>query len=257
MSALSSQPALTQSKTTGSPSVAARVLQTLELLAKRPLGAAELGRELNVNRSTALRLLAELTRTGWAIRDERLKRYSLARQHLLTLVAAPELPANWSQQLEPVLSGLRDSTGDSVVLAVPTGVEMTYLLYYPTLNVVGLFEQAGVARPMHCSALGKAYLSALPPEEREAKLAAIPCLGGTDKAATNPDELRQSVREATKDGYAIDLEETFSGVRAVATPVWVDGRLVGSAGVAGPVARLPLSRLRELGAQLKRELSGF
>ncbi|MDR0365277.1 MAG: hypothetical protein LBH68_00355 [Bifidobacteriaceae bacterium] len=46
-------------------------------------------------------------------------------------------------------------------------------------------------------------------------------------------------------------------MRCVAVPIRIHGILVGAVGVTGPVSRLPLTRLRELGTQLKRELANL
>ncbi|MDR1430653.1 MAG: helix-turn-helix domain-containing protein, partial [Propionibacteriaceae bacterium] len=50
-------------------SLIGRVIRTLELLGAQPMTAAELGRELGTNRSTALRLLAQMVETGYVTRD--------------------------------------------------------------------------------------------------------------------------------------------------------------------------------------------
>lgn len=234
-------------------SLAGRVLYTLELLASSPLGAAQLGRELGTNRSTALRLLAELVDTGYVKRDETTKRYSIVAPKILALAPTTTLPQDWSQAVNPVLAEIRDATGDSALLSVPVGLDITYLAYYPTTHVVSVSEGVGAVRPMHCSAQGKAYLSALPPEDLDALVDRFNYGLGSPAAAKSPRQLRERVAQARKDGYALDLEETYEGVRCVAVPLRIRGSLVGAVGITAPAGRMPVGRMRELGAYLKEQ----
>jgi IclR family pca regulon transcriptional regulator len=229
----------------------------LELLSTKPMSAADVGRALQVNRSTALRLLSTLVDTGYVERDERHKHYSLAKHRVLGLVAGADLPLDWTLRLDPRLSALRDATGDSVVLGAPVGTDMAYLAYYPTRRVVGLSEGVGAVRPMHCSAVGKAYLSALPEPALAGMLAKLAYRGGTERAARDRDSLARLVADAAQEGYATDLEESFDDVRCVAVPLRLGRALVGAVGVTGPASRLPLARIRELGGLLRRQVAAW
>ncbi len=232
-------------------SLVARVIRTLELLADGPLSAAQLGRELGTNRSTALRLLAELVDTGYVLRDQATKRYAVATAKILALAPSTQLPLDWSQAVNPVLREIRDETGDSAILGVPVELNMMYLAYYPTTHVVSVSEGVGALRPMHCSAQGKAYLSALSDDDLDDFLGRLSYSGGSDLAAKTPEDLRERVAQAGKDGYAMDLEETHEGVRCVAVPLKIRGSLVGALGITAPIGRMSVARMRELGAYLK------
>jgi DNA-binding IclR family transcriptional regulator len=231
------------------------VIEIFELLAATPLSAAEVGRKLGTNRSTALRLLSELEETGYIQRDPKTKHYSLGRSKFLRLAAKPVTTADSSQLINETAARIRDETGDSTIFGVPSDQTMTYLGYYATRHVVGLSEGIGAVRPLHCSALGKAYLSALDDVELESQIEGLTYAGGTEKAASSAEELRHLVDRARKDGYALDLEETFSEVRCVAVPVWIDGTVVGAIGITGPATRMTIARMRELGGYLKRQIA--
>jgi DNA-binding IclR family transcriptional regulator len=157
--------------------------------------------------------------------------------------------------INQMLSRIRDETGDSTIFGVPSEQNMTYLGYYATRQVVSLSEGVGAIRPIHCSALGKAYLSALPTADLEALLTQLNYRGGTEKAAHDQSELRELVLTARKDGYAMDLEETFNEVRCVAVPLIIQDQLVGAVGITGPTTRMTVTRIRELGSYLRRQLA--
>jgi len=110
---------------------------------------------------------------------------------------------------------------------------------------------------MNCSALGKAYLSALDPDALDGELSLMTYTGGTQRAARTEQELRARVQQAREDRYALDIDETFEHVRCVAAPVRVGESLVGAIGISGPASRLEVPRLRELGRYLVQRLSSL
>lgn len=232
-----------------------RTVRTLELLAAEPLTAADVARALDVNRSTTLRLLSELVATGYVTRDPASKRFTTVPAKFLSLASSREPHADWSQVIDPILASVRDECGDSTLLGVPANDSMVYLAFFPTVHVVAVSEQLGTVRPMHCSGMGKAYLSALEPSVLDAELGRLSYRGGTERAARGPIELRRRVEEARDRGYALDCDETFDGVRCVATPVRIHGTLIGAAGISGPASRLPEARLHELGPYLIQKFS--
>ena len=89
----------------------------------------------------------------------------------------------------------------------------------------------------------------------EAQLPRLSYRGGTGRAPTGPQELRQRLIEARGLGFAIDAEETYDGVVCVAVPTRIGGALVGAAGISGPAQRMPAERAEEIGHALVESLS--
>jgi DNA-binding IclR family transcriptional regulator len=232
-------------------------LRALEELAVRPQTAAELARWLGVNRSTALRLLQELEAVGYVSRDRASKRFSISVERLYRLIASRDDHWDWAELVDSVLVSLRDDFGEAAMQAVPTGGSMVYLAFFPSKHPIAVREQIGTVRPMHCSALGKAYLSALNPESRDAEVGRLSYEGGTSYAATGPRELLQRLAEAEERGFAVDCEETFEGVVCVAAPTRIGTALVGAAGVSGPALRLPADKVEVIGSALVERLSSL
>lgn len=231
-----------------------RGLRAIELLAKQARTAAELARMMEINRSTALRLLQELESFGYVERDSQTKAYSPASSWLWGIVANSKDRSDISEILGPVLSKFREEYGEAMAYAVPASGAMVYVLYFPSRHHIALREQLGTVRRMHCSALGKAYLSALDPVSLDAELGRLDYNGGTASAAHGPLELRQRVVAAAEQGFALDSGETFQGSACVAVPVRVRGTLVGAVGCQGPANRLPEELLTEIGTRLVHEL---
>jgi DNA-binding IclR family transcriptional regulator len=247
----------TASRPGTSGSQLARGLRALEELASRPQTAAELARALGVNRSTALRLLQELEGTGYVTRDGTSRRFSTVLERIYALVARNDDHSDWIELIHPVLASMRDDFREAAMQAVPANGAMVYLALFPSLHPVAVLERVGTVRPMHCSALGKAYLSALDAKSLDVELGRLAYAGGTPGASKGPLELRRRVAEARELGYAVDREETFEGVICVAAPTRVGGAVVGAAGVSGPANRLPEERVSEIAAALVERLAAL
>ena len=238
----------------GHDSQLTRGLRALEVLAAGPLSAAEIGRRLGVERSTALRMCRELEALGYVTRNKASKRYEIVPTRLYALAGGRRGARDWNETIDPVLSRLRDQTREASVFGVPAGNCVVYVAFCESLQPIAVREHLGAARPMHASALGKAYLAALSPGDLDVELGRLDYSGGTDKAARGPIELRQRLDAVRSCGYALDSEETFEDVACVAVPVHLAGKLLGAIGISGPISRLPKHRLERLGEQLCSEV---
>lgn len=234
-----------------------RGIQALEALATAPRTAADVARSLGVNRSTGLRILTDLEAEGYVSREPTTKRYKTVSSRLWSLLADHHDQSDWRALVEPSLSRIRDEFGEAVCLAIPANGHMVYLAFFPSLHPITLRERLGLVRPMHCSAIGKAYLSALEPEALDVQLGQIDYSEGSAAAAKGPIDLRVRLEEARTAGFAIDREETTEGGVCVAVPLWIAGALVGAVGVQAPAMRFPEAQQLQIGARLKGELKRF
>jgi DNA-binding IclR family transcriptional regulator len=137
-------------------------------------------------------------------------------------------------------------------MGVPANGTMVYLAFFPSMHVIMVRERLGTTRPMHCSALGKAYLSELDDRALDGELALLTYQGGTRNAARGPMELRERLEETRKRGYAIDRDETVEGASCVAIPARIGGSLVGAIGLSGPSSRMSDQRIAQIGDRLTR-----
>jgi DNA-binding IclR family transcriptional regulator len=231
-----------------------RGLRALEELSVRPQTAAEVARGLGANRSTALRLLLELEDAGYVVRDSDSKRFSTVAERLYALAMPPDDHWDWVELIHPVLASIRDEFGEASMHALPANGAMVYMAFFPSPHPIAVRERIGTERPLHCSALGKAYLSALDRESLDLELGRLTYEDGTERAARGPLELGRRVAEARDRGFAVDREETFDGVVCVAVPTRIAGALVGAAGVSGPTNRLPEERTEKIGRALAEHL---
>ncbi len=234
-----------------------RGLQTLDRLREQPSTVSELAQALGVNRSTVHRLVQELELAGYIERDSSSRRFLVVSGKLATPTAGPgavadqEVGGDWGEVSYQALRELRDLVAESTMFAVPARDRMLYIAFFSTDHPIGVQESIGSARPMHASAVGKAYLSALPVPLLDIVLGRLDYSGGTENAAKGPFQLRDMLDEVREQGYAIDHDETFVGLSCVATPVIVNGStLVGAAGITGLTHRFLPDRARDFGTLL-------
>jgi len=231
-----------------------RAFQALEALVSGPQTAAGIAQVLGVNRSTALRLMSEIEQIGYVVRDPETKSYALAPARFYPFIASHGDHLDWSMVVDPILSDLRDEFGEAAIMGVPANGTMVYLAFFPSVHVIMVRERLGTTRPMHCSALGKAYLSALDTAALDSELAMLNYQGGTAAAARGPIELRKRLDETRERGYAIDRDETVEGVTCVAVPVRIGRALIGAIGLSGPSSRVGEARIAEMGTRLRQSV---
>ena len=229
----------------------ARIFRTLELLAEGPQTPSGLARALNIDRSTALRLLRQLQATGYVARDAVSQRYMSVGARFMRLVSTTPDHSDLSELVDPVLRDFRLKYGEASILAVPARGFMIYAAFFPSRHLLGIREQLGATRPMHCSAVGKAYLSGLDDDALEAELNRLTFTGGTEHAPADRPALVRQLAIAREIGYAVDHDETSLGVSCVAVPVSIGDSLIGAIGVTGPSTRLSTSLIRAIGPELR------
>lgn len=228
----------------------ARIFRTLELLAQEPRTPSGLAQLLDIDRSTALRLLRQLQATGYVGRDEPTKRYMTVGARFMQLVSVTPDHTDLSELVDPVLRAIRTQSGEASMLAVPARGSMVYAAFFPSHQVLGIREQLGASRPMYCSAVGKAYLSGLDDRAFGEELDRVAFAGGTEFAPPDRPALVRQVTTARRLGYAVDQNETSIGVSCVAVPLWIGEALMGAIGVSGPSTRLSTGLIETIGSEL-------
>ena len=139
----------------------------------------------------------------------------------------------------PHLRALADRTGETVNLAVVDGDAVVYIHKEEGTLAVKMSAQLGSRRPLHCTALGKAYLAALPPEELEVCLATLTLDRHTAATITDPAALAAELDGVRRRGWAVDAEEVEEGVFCLGAAVRDhQRRVVAAISVAGPADRV-------------------
>ena len=220
----------------------ARGLHILDILGATPegIGITEIAARLNIDKSSASRILKTLANYGYADQSDSTRRYRLGpRVVQLGQRLLKETPLR--DQAKPFLSQLVRETNECAHLAILSQGRAFYLDQAESSASLRVSAGVGTLAPLHCTALGKILL-AFSDEPIPAELETY-----TPRTITDPETLRVHLEQTRRQGYATDDEEYDYGVRCVAGPVYdVNKELVGAMGISGPVGRVTLERILEL-----------
>lgn len=191
-------------------------------------GVTELAAEFGYSTSTAHRLLASLASRGFLHEDADTLRYHLGPS-LWRMSILWERTGGLARLADPTLLGLVALTGRSAVFAVPDGV---YVRVVATqTGALGPAEQHSFLNdlfPAHAGAAGRAYYSFLPAAERDELLAGRHLGRYSKRTTVDQEALEAMFATCSEAGYALSEGEFNDRSRALAVPVFIGGRVIGS-----------------------------
>jgi len=204
------------------------------------LGVTELSKRLKLHKNNVFRLLATLEARGYIEQNRSTENYRLGIKclhlgrryiHHMGLV----------RQARPILADVPLEAAE------------------PDDRAVRIMTPIGQTLPLHCTAIGKAYL-AFDAEEQLMSLLPEQLPRYTDRTIVDRALLLEQLRAVTRDGYSVDSGEYLEDVASVAVPIRDYTRsVVGSLAVAGPAYRISGERinieLAPLVLEAGRELS--
>jgi len=223
----------------GSPvSVLDRIIAILDAVKESggSISITELAAQTAMPKSTVSRLAAELTAQRYLERTDEGVTLGL---RLFELGARASLPRRLMAAAGPVIRNLRDVTGERVGLWVQQGTDMVSIAAVAG-RLPMLPTRAGMRTPALTTASGKAYLAFCADQGVVNRVSAslIP-----DAADHFRDELSH-VRAAV---VAMDMEISYPGILAVATPVLsADHVVLGAISIAGPSGAMDPERVAPL-----------
>lgn len=218
-----------------------------EVAAAQPIGLSELGKRLDVPKSTVQRCLRTLADAGWlrpATNDAGRWVITGKAFSLGSMMAAGD---DLRDVALPELSRLQVDTGETVHLAVPDGEELVLIERLDSAHQLRAFLPLGTRLPLHAASNGKAYLASLPDSEVE-RILASELAPSTGRTVTDPQVLRQEIEEIRRRGYAVTDQGLHDGIAAVAVALRGRGGVVrGCFSVSGPASRLTPDLYQEYG----------
>jgi len=142
------------------------------------------------------------------------------------------------QVAEGEIRDLAMKTDEHANLLIEENGKGVFLYKIKGTDSVTLDTYEGMEVYLHTTALGKAILSELPVERRDAIVEKHGLPAVTSNTITDRDVLRDELDEIRDRGYAIDNEERIPGIRCVAAPISNDGRVAGAVSISAPRNRM-------------------
>jgi IclR family transcriptional regulator, KDG regulon repressor len=215
------------------------------------LGVTELSKRLGLHKNNVFRLLATLEHRGYIEQNRETDNYRLGPK-TLQLGSIFIEQRECRRQARPILEDLMLSTGETAVVAVLRATKVIYMDSVETDRTVRAVSRVGAMLPAHCTAVGKATLSVLPPEEIEHLYPENELPAVTPRTLRTRDALLSELKEVKERGYAVENEECDLDVKSVAAPVKdFSKRVIAALGIIVPASRLGDDRLDKGGVALK------
>jgi len=150
-------------------------------------------------------------------------------------------------ELRPLLQSLREEIEETVDLAVLDAGQMRFVEQLPAAHRLRAVSAVGARFPLHCSANGKAFLAALPPDRALALLPArLPRF--TPRTITARAVLLEELEQIRARGVAFDHDEHTEGISAVGAAVLGPLGPIAAISVPVPTARFAGGEQRYAGA---------
>jgi len=211
------------------------------------LGISELGRKLDLTRSTTHRYVATLATLGYLQQDTSTRKYRLGPRVLdlgFSMLGSLEL----REIASPHLRRLTEMTGHTSNLAIRDDTDV--ILIDRVRGRPGRYHHleftlhVGSRLPSYCSATGKALLAFLPRHDLDQILDRIDLVQRGPRTLTSKAALLAELEQVRRTGVAVNDEELENALRSVAAPVRSrSGEVVAAVNVAIPWSPVAMTEL--------------
>jgi len=199
-----------------------RTIDIIQLLSskKKPITLTEISKALEIPKSSTLEILNTLvSKDIIACGEEGTKTFKIGWK-LLEMTVFTLSQNDLHKEARSHLEELAHQTGETVFLAIEDSGQMVYLDKVEGSSMIRATAALGSRVPMHCGALGKAFLAALP-DSRIAELTSeLELKPYTPHTTTCYADLLEEIKRIRKQGYAVDNEEYLPDIFCLGAPVF-------------------------------------
>ncbi|MDF2094553.1 IclR family transcriptional regulator [Aquibaculum arenosum] len=233
-----------------------KYMAVLQAVADEPgrLDRAGLARQMPYPRGTVYRLVSALEAEN--LLNEHADGTLHLGHRLISLASRSWENSDLRSTAHDHLEELRRLTGETVHLAVPSGLGMVYIDKLESPHTVRMTSRIGTYVDLHTTSVGKAYLAALSPDARAALVQRIEFRPRTSNSITDAPTLLQEVERVAQQGYSEDREEQEPEIRCFGAAILDrDGAPVGCVSVSVPTFRFDAQTAKAQIGHLKRAVA--
>ena len=193
-------------------------MRILHVLSSRPDAClTEIAKDAALSEATVLRYLGSLATFAFVERTPD-NRYRLGWElfRLGQQVVSDQIPG---PQARPIMDLLHEQFNETVNLAYRRGDEVVIVDVLHGGRAIKKLNEVGQRDPWHASALGKAILSTMPPEERRTLIRRKGLQRFTPNTIVDADALEADLERVRIRGYSIDKEEAEEDLTCVGAAV--------------------------------------
>lgn len=229
-----------------------RALDVLILLYKNEegMGVSEIGRELDLHKSTVHRTLATLENKDFVYQNKENGKYWLGLKiYAMGLLVGEKLSLN--DIIKPYAKKLFDEFNEVVNVSIlDKDVNKEYksiiiLKESDTRSVLSVNPNVGSSSDAHSSSVGKCLLAFTDNIDIK-KYSELPLKKHTENTLVNYDELVKELSDVREKGYAVDNEEQEIGLFCIGAPILdSEGNPVAAISISGPTVRMKNENLHK------------
>jgi IclR family acetate operon transcriptional repressor len=217
-----------------------KALSILGTLSKtdEEIDLAALAKRTRIPKSTLLRLINTLKRHHFIQQNYQSQKYQIGPAFVyLGKIASKRYTL--SNIIHPFIEELAARTGETVSLVVLESDHGVYIDQVVSSSMIKGIPSIGSRLGLYCTAAGKVLLSAYEQAELGRYLRSVLLEKKTEKTITDSAALEEEIRRVKRQAYAVDDEETETGGRCVAAPLFEkEERIVGAISLIGPASRI-------------------
>lgn len=204
-----------------------KALRVLDAIAEKghPTSLTTIATELDLPKTTVFRYLRTLTAAGFANYDPKHDHYSVGTRFRALATADKSIQRLRSIAL-PILTEINHEFNETTNLAVPSGLHVIYIDIIESTRALRMQARVGSRDPLHSTALGKAVLAHLAPEERAARLSEAFAQGivRTMRTITQLRQIERQLQEIVQTGIAMEIGENEEGTMCIGSAILDENR---------------------------------
>jgi IclR family transcriptional regulator, KDG regulon repressor len=203
-------------------------------LAQPELTLTEIAAAVDLPLSTTKRLVSALEERGYLEHSPETEQYRIG-------IRAFEVGSIYIQstsveaEAHPTLEWLARGCQQTANLAVLDRGEVVHIAVVPPDRPIRYFATVGEREKVYCTGLGKVLISELPEDELQKIADREPFEARTRRTITTLDLLKIHLEQIRESGYAMDDEESTTGLRCIAAPIRnAKGEITAAVSISGP-----------------------
>lgn len=233
-----------------------KLFAVMEALAEdRTMSLAEVARRAMTSKSTAYRFLQTMMDLGYVRQEGDTDKYGLTLKIFSIGAKVLNRHVDLVRVADRAMARLAQATGEAVQLGIMDEHRQAVVYIHKCDSAFNLSTQSplGKRNPLYATSLGKALLAWLESRDLAERLDAMRFVKLTPATIDSRPVLAEQLTLMRNQGYAEECEESESGVRCLAVPVFDHvGRVVAAISLSFPVVRFDAGRKVEYAALVRR-----
>lgn len=212
----------------------------------------DLALKVGIPPSTAHRLLVTLQNLGFADYNVEVQEWAIGLETFR--VGNTYLHrTNLVESSRNILKALMEETGETANLAIADKGDVVFLSQIESHNPIRAYFRLGARGHLHSSGIGKVLLANIDHEEVESILHNKGLPEFTPKTITSPQRLFKALSQIKAQGWSLDDEERYLGMRCIAAPIFNSySEAIAGISISGPTIRFPDNVVPETGRRIRR-----